>query len=293
MATGRGVAERGDGVTNSRLFARIERLFDVEAFADLSVLIAGCGSGGGQVALQLAMSGVRKFMLVDNDVLEEENVIRHVCGLRHIGWRKTAAVADVLSDRNPQVEIRESDCDLMEWPELTEEVARASVVVVATDNEPSRYRLNEVCVETATPFTAGRVFTRGIGGEVYSYGPGTSGCLACLEDLLERSRYRDGVREIDLVSDEERQKMYDLEIEEIKDSPGLAVDIGFIAAFHTRFTLDVLGDQAPTRPRFMTPLDHNYVVWGNRSVHPFSKNFELQRVTLSPQNGCRVCGGPK
>ena len=274
-----------------QLFARVERLFDVEAFSDLSVMIAGCGSGGGQVALQLAMSGVRKFTLVDNDELEIENVIRHVCGIRYVGWRKTAALADILRDRNPQVEIREFDEDLLGWRGLQEEVERASLVVVGTDNEPSRYRLNEVCVGTSTPFTVGRVFTRGIGGEVYAYRPGTGGCLACLERILERTQYREGVREVDLASEEDRQKVYDLEIEEIKDSPGLSVDIGFIAAFHTRFTLDALGYVASTRPKFMTPLDHNYLVWGNRAVHPFSKNFQLQRMTLKPQDGCLVCGG--
>ena len=278
-------------MTTEGLFARVERLFDVEAFRDMWVLIAGCGSGGGQVALQLAMSGVRRFVLVDVDVLELENVIRHVCGLRYVGWRKTAALADVLRDRNPEVEVRAFDEDLLGWQGLEDEVERVSVVVIGTDNEPSRYRLNEVCVETATPFTVGRVFTRGIGGEVYSYRPGTGGCLACLEGLLERTRFREGVSEIDLASEEERQKVYDLEIEEIKDSPGLSVDIGFIAAFHTRLTLDALGDAAAERPKFMTPLEHNYFVWGNRAVHPFSRNFELQRIPLPPQEGCMVCGG--
>ena len=274
-----------------RLFTRIERLFDVRAFEDLWVLIAGCGSGGGQVAQQLAMSGVRNFILVDKGELEVENVIRHVCGLRYLGRRKTAALADVIRDRNPQVEVRMFDEDILLWRGLRDEVGRASVVVVGTDNEPSRYRLNEVCVQTETPFTVGRVFTRGIGGEVYSYRPGKCGCLACLEGVLQRTQFREGVREIDLVSEEERQKVYDLEIEEIKDSPGLSVDIGFIAAFHTRFTLDALGDAAVTRPQFMTPIDDNYLVWGNRAVHPFSRNFQVQRMMLSPQKGCLVCGG--
>ena len=255
------------------------------------MLIAGCGSGGGQVALQLVMSGVRKFVLLDKEQLEPENVIRHVCGIRYLGRRKTAALADVLRDRNPQVEVKEVDEDLLGWRGLQDEVGRASVVVIGTDNEPSRYRLNEVCVETETPFTVGRVFTRGIGGEVYAYRPGKGGCLACLERVLERTQFRDGVREIDLASEEERQKVYDMEIEEIKDSPGLSVDIGFIAAFHTRHTLDALGDVVAVRPKFMTPLDHNYVVWGNRAVPPFSKNFQLQRMTLAPQEGCLVCGG--
>ena len=68
--------EAGD--VKDRLFKRIEPLFDVWAFADLRVLIVGCGSGGGQVAQHLAMSGMRKFVLVDRDELEVENVIRHV-----------------------------------------------------------------------------------------------------------------------------------------------------------------------------------------------------------------------
>ena len=277
-------------MTTKGLFARVEPLFNVEAFRDLWVLIAGCGSGGSQVALQLVMSGVRKFILVDMDKLEIENVIRHVCGLRYVGWRKTAALAEVLRDRNPEVEIRTFDKDVLEWPDLENEIAQSSVVVIGTDNEPSRYRLNEVCVKTGTPFTVGRVFTRGIGGEVYAYRNGSAGCLACLEGLLERTRFREGVREIDLATEEERQKVYDLEIEEIKDSPGLAVDIGFIAAFHTRLTLDALGDAAENRPKFLTPLEQNYFVWGNRTVAPFSKNFELQRMSLRPQEGCMVCG---
>jgi molybdopterin/thiamine biosynthesis adenylyltransferase len=285
------MAVNGTRDAKDRLFSRIDLLFDVQAFRDLWVLIAGCGSGGGQVAQQLVMSGARNFILIDNGELEIENVIRHACGIRYLGWKKTAALADVLRDRNPQVEVRMFDEDILIWSGLRVEVQRADVVVVGTDNEPTRFRLNEECVQTGTPFTVGRVFTRGIGGEVYSYLPGQSGCLACLESVLERTQFRDGVREFDLVSDEERQKVYDLEIEEIKDSPGLSVDIGFIAAFHTRFTLDALGDAAISRPRFMTPIDENYLVWGNRAVHPFSKNFQLQRIRLSPQRGCAVCGG--
>lgn len=274
---------------DDQLFARISRLFDVGSLSDSRVLVAGCGSGGGQVALQLAMAGVRKFVLFDSDVLEAENVIRHVCGLRYVGQRKVDAVADVLLDRNPALEIERHDTDLMTCTDLTEHVRRCSVVVLATDNDPTRYLLNQLCVDTQTAFVIGKVFTRGIGGEVFTYRPGESGCLACLESVLERLPYRDGVREIDLVSDEERQKMYGLEISEIKDSPGLNVDIAFIAAFHTRFVLDAIARSLPERPKFLPPIEQNYIVWGNRPVHPFTKNFELQRIQVHPQQGCLIC----
>ena len=100
---------------------------------------------------------------------------------------------------------------------------QSTVVILATDNEPTRYLLNQLCVETQTPFVVGKVFTRGIGGETFAYRPEEGGCLACLESRLERSQFRDGIREIDLVSDEEREKLYGMEISEIKDSPGLNV----------------------------------------------------------------------
>jgi len=275
---------------DDQLFARIASLFDVGLLSEAQVLIAGCGSGGGQVALQLAMSGVRKFALFDSDVLKVENVIRHVCGRRYLGQLKVDAVADVLHDRNPAIDITRHHVDLMACRDLADHVRRSSVVVMATDNEPTRYLLNQLCVETKTAFVTGRVFTRGIGGEVFAYRPVEGGCLACLESVLERSQFRDGVREIDLVSDEEREKLYGLEISEIKDSPGLNVDISFITCFHTRLVLDAIARTLPERPKFLPAIETNYLVWGNRPVHPFKKHFELQRLRVHPQQGCLVCG---
>ncbi|WP_316205136.1 MULTISPECIES: ThiF family adenylyltransferase [unclassified Bradyrhizobium] len=273
----------------SRLFERIERLYDVGLIGQAKVLVAGCGSGGSQVALQLAMSGIRNFSLYDNQTLGEENVIRHACGLRYVGWDKTKAVSDLLHDRNPEINVDPHNEDLMEVPDLEGRVRGADVVILATDNEPSRYRLNEACVRTGTPFVVGRVFTRGIGGEVFAYRPKEGGCLGCLEMFLERNPLRDGIREIDLVSQEERDAMYGLPVVEIKDSPGLNVDIAFITNFHTRLALDAIARRLPERPKNMEPIKPNYVAWGNRPVHPFDRHFQIQTMTLPAINGCKIC----
>lgn len=277
-------------MNDDKLFARIAQLFEVGLLKDARVLIAGCGSGGSNVALQLVMSGIRNFALFDSDVLEPENVIRHACGRRYVGQKKVDALADVLLDRNSSAQIDKYETDLMTRADLPDHIRKSSVVVLATDNDPTRYRLNQLCVENGVPFVVGKVFTRGIGGEVFAYRPPDGGCLACLEGFLQRTPFRDGVREIDLVSEEEREKMYGMEIPEIKDSPGLNVDISFITSFHTRFVLDALAGQMPERPKFLPPIDENYVVWGNRPIHPFTKNFQLQRITLTPQSGCLICG---
>ena len=139
------------------------------------------------------------------------------------------------------------------------------------------------------PFVVARVFTRGIGGEAFAYRPGSGGCLACLETFLVRTTFREGIKEIDLVSEEERQKVYGMEIEEIKDSPGLSLDISFITSFHARFVLDAIARGLPERPKYLIPIAENYIVWGNRPVHPFNKHFQLQRIDLTPQENCAVC----
>ena len=199
-------------------------------------------------------------------------------------------MADVLRDRNPAALLSKLDVDLLTDQEIESAVERSSTVVIATDNEPTRYRLNELCVRNRTPFVVGRVFTRGIGGDVFRYRPGTGGCLACLESALERTPYRSGVREIDLVPEEERDRMYGMERAEIKDSPGLCMDIAFIAALHARLTLDAVADTLPVRPSALIPIEEDYLIWGNRPVRPFEKNFQLQRITnVHPQQDCRIC----
>jgi hypothetical protein len=279
----------GRTMSKDRTFERIESLFDIALFADVKVLVLGCGSGGASVALQLVMSGIRNFTLVDCDVLGPENVIRHVCGRSFIGRRKVDAVAEVLRDRNPNVKIATIDADIMDLSDIASEIRKSDVVVLATDNEPSRYLVNELCVRHSIPFVVGRVFTRGIGGEVFAYRPESGGCLACLESFLQRTTFREGIKEIDLVSDEQREKVYGMEIAEIKDSPGLAVDISFITSFHARFALDAIARRLRERPRFLDLIDENYVIWGNRPVHPFKKHFQLQRIELPQQESCAIC----
>jgi molybdopterin-synthase adenylyltransferase len=280
-------------MTKDRTFERIEELFEIEQFADVKVLVAGCGSGGSAVALQLVMSGITNFTLIDHDVLGPENVIRHACGRRYLGLKKVEALADVLKDRNAAASISSIDADLTRYPDLRSQIADADVVVLATDNDPTRYMVNELCVSAGIPFVVGKVFTRGIGGEVFAYRPRAGGCLSCLEAVLQRTQFREGIREIDLVSEQEREKMYGMEIAEIKDSPGLGVDISFITSFHTRFVLDAIARGLRARPKYMIPINENYIVWGNRPVHPFKKHFELQRIALSAQEGCAVCSSQR
>ena len=73
---------------------RIAHLVNVEGLHDLQVVCLGLGSLGFPAMQHLAMSGVRRWVLIDRETLEPENLVKHP-GLRSdLGREKTAVAAD-------------------------------------------------------------------------------------------------------------------------------------------------------------------------------------------------------
>ena len=94
------------------------------------------GSGGSFVALSLAMSGVGHFALVDDDVVEEGNVVRHAADRRYIGWNKAKAVADLIEHRNPKAKIDVREGRIEDHMDIFDDL---DIVVVAVDGEQVKY----------------------------------------------------------------------------------------------------------------------------------------------------------
>ena len=65
------------------------------------VAIVGCGSIGSKIAVLLARAGVKDFVLVDDDLLLPENMIRHDLDWREIGTHKVESVARRIELVNP------------------------------------------------------------------------------------------------------------------------------------------------------------------------------------------------
>src|SRR5207247_4678907 len=103
---------------------------------DKRVLVAGLGSGGSTVALELAKAGVRLFTLIDPDRIEESNLIRHECDDRYLGWNKAEAVADLIRHRNGEAEVQAMPFDLVRFDGgVLLEVAAAGRLAVRSDAE--------------------------------------------------------------------------------------------------------------------------------------------------------------
>ena len=75
------------------------------AMAGKTVGIVGCGSLGSKIATSLARSGVRGFVLVDDDILKPGNLARSELGAESLGAHKVDALKERLRAVAPNVTI--------------------------------------------------------------------------------------------------------------------------------------------------------------------------------------------
>jgi molybdopterin/thiamine biosynthesis adenylyltransferase/rhodanese-related sulfurtransferase len=123
-----------------------------------SVLIVGAGGLGSPAAIYLAATGVGHIGLVDNDVVDESNLQRQVIhAAGSVGQRKVDSARRHLIDLNPAVHVDMFDETFNALNAMR--IARPyDVILDATDNFPTRYLTNDLCVLTGKPLVYGAVF---------------------------------------------------------------------------------------------------------------------------------------
>jgi molybdopterin/thiamine biosynthesis adenylyltransferase len=263
-------------------FSRIDYLFNASELDSARVVVVGLGSGGAVVVDHLAMNGVRLWDLFDPDNYEEVNLVKHPRMRRDISRPKVEVQRDWLIDRNPRAEVRTYRADVLGLPSFEGAVRGASLVLSCTDNQPARDYVNDVCVRQRVPSVTASVFRRGIGGEVFLYSPGETGCYRCLQlySLLNGLNLSDS--DLGLTGDEE-ERIYGWGEKDYKAS-GLSIDIQMIALIQARLALgELLRGQKTQLPKMRA----NWIVFGNRPFPSvFSRHYECKSLRLRPQRSC-------
>lgn len=142
-----------------------------------SVGIVGLGSAGSKIAVSLARSGVRSFLLVDHDVFMVENLCRHELDWEDIGQHKVDAIAHRIKLIATNVEV--SCCRLMmSGQEATGRVdgvlsllGGCDLLIDATADPATFNQLSHVAHQSSKPFVWLEVFAGGIGGLVGRFRP--------------------------------------------------------------------------------------------------------------------------
>jgi adenylyltransferase/sulfurtransferase len=143
------------------------------------VLCIGAGGLGSPAALYLAAAGVGTIGIVDFDDVDLSNLQRQILhGTSDIGRSKLESARDRLRDVNPEIKLELHKCRFSS-ENATELVARYDLIVDGSDNFPTRYLSNDVCVFAQKPNVYGSVFR--FEGQTTVFAPHIGGpCYRCL-----------------------------------------------------------------------------------------------------------------
>lgn len=104
-----------------------------------SICIVGCGSIGSYVAEMYASIGVKSITLIDNDIMTDKNLLRHVCGKKSIYKSKVIALSEYLLDNFPYLEIQTYVKSIYEIDFNNFHNNQFDLVIIATGEITSEY----------------------------------------------------------------------------------------------------------------------------------------------------------
>ena len=143
------------------------------------VLCIGTGGLGSPIALYLAAAGVGRIGLVDFDVVDYSNLQRQILhGTEDVGRKKLKSAKDKLRAVNPNVQVDLHDTFFTS--ENARQIAEPyDIVIDGTDNFPTRYLSNDICVFTKKPNVYGSIFR--FEGQCTVFAPHLGGpCYRCM-----------------------------------------------------------------------------------------------------------------
>lgn len=102
----------------SSIYDRQQDMVDVERPS--AAIVVGVGGVGSWVALGLALAGVRRIALVDDDVVEESNLNRTPFKESHVGLTKVHAMMELIMERRSECIVWPFECKAEDLPDYTE-----------------------------------------------------------------------------------------------------------------------------------------------------------------------------
>ena len=283
------------------LSSRTRGIFETALLADACVLVAGLGSGGAPITLESAKVNIGTLILVDDDRLEVANIWRHPAGLSQVGRFKTDVVAEMVTEKNPDVRV-ETVRERISWATLgrfRDLVRRADLVICGIDDREGRLVLNRACVAEGRTMLVAGTFRRAYGGQILRVRPGKSPCYQCFVKNLPQDA---ADQEISSARQANRLAYSD---RPVVIEPGLANDIAPISQMVVKLALqELLQGKSTTLRSLDEDLDAPWYLWLNRretgtcfeKLAPLQSAIDGMRVMrwygidLERDEACPACG---
>ncbi|MDD5013760.1 MAG: ThiF family adenylyltransferase [Atribacterota bacterium] len=252
---------------------------DRNILKSINISLIGCGALGSEISDCLCKAGIGNFLLVDKEVFNAHNSIRHCIGLNRVSFPKVFALAEYLSLHNPFVNIDVKECDILK-EEFNNYFPSEFIAVssIADDNVESF--LNEKSIEYNRTVFYARALRGGKTARIFRVKPRKDACMNCLALYLKENN--------DLFINIEEDKDLPVITNECNNPvrPASAADLKLIASITARIIIDYLQDKG---------TDKNHWIWNTESLEKVNLDDSTWGVIhsrfLPPHPKCVICQG--
>ncbi|MEA2054260.1 MAG: HesA/MoeB/ThiF family protein [Candidatus Thermoplasmatota archaeon] len=149
-----------------------------EKLKGVSVAVAGVGGLGSAVGIYLAVAGIGRILIIDNDKIKVSNLNRQILYWdEDVGKNKVESAVEKIMKMNSDIKIigikekigRGNVTDLLKY---------VDAIVDCMDNFPSRYLLNDASLKLGIPLFHGAC--EGLEGRATTIIPRKTPCLKCI-----------------------------------------------------------------------------------------------------------------
>lgn len=126
---------------------------NIKSLADKRVLVIGLGGVGGTALEALARSGIKKFVLIDFDVVDESNLNRQILYTKaDVGRKKVDVAKERLLKINDEFEIETFSTKIEENSLIELAIGKVDFIIDAIDYIPGKLHIIEYSIKNKIPF---------------------------------------------------------------------------------------------------------------------------------------------
>jgi len=240
--------------------------------------VAGVGSLGSEIADCIGKAGVGRVLLLDNQVLNSHNPVRHLSGIEYSGELKVLAVGESIRNHNPFIQVGSYPINLFEadlYPQLEND--SITISSIADDNVEGFINQQLVFYNKSAFYI--RALRGGKVARIFRVIPGKDACFHCL------NIYRNEKKEfIEIPEDENLPTLRNECNNPIR--PASAADLKLISAMASRLVIDHIQNGDSIK---------NHWIWSTELLDclPIAEPFQIYSQNIPPHPKCFYCNHDK
>lgn len=257
-----------------------------------TVAIVGLGSAGSKITTTLARSGVRNFVLLDDDLMYPYNLVRHDSDWLHIGQHKVDAVGDRLEliDRHIKSVRRKHRLGGQEAATSAASavvaLSKADVIIDATADPKVFNICAHVARQSRKPLAWLEIYAGGVGGLIARARPDKDPEPFTMRAAINASGTQ-------LAEEKEVEPLESLiDYAAANDDEQIVIandaDVTFIAASLSAMVLDILLEREPSNfpnPAYLLGLARSWIFEQPFHIIPVSCSADVNWTTTVPPDG--------